>query len=178
MADPQRFHPLFERWARRVRSRLMARRLLTGFAVGLAIGVAGAVLAWRTGHGSLRVLGALGGVGGVAVGAVVAHRRRWTDVDVALWLDDRLETEEAITTAVGLRNQAEDDDEARAVVVSTAATALAGAEDRARAGRPGVLRPLHALAPIAVAALVFVAREPLPVRPVPAQAPGEAKVQL
>jgi len=178
MADPPRFHPLFERWARRVRRRLLVRRLLTGFAVGLAVGVVGAVIVWRTGHGSLRLLCALGGVGGLAAGALVARRRRWTDVDVALWLDDRLATEEAITTAVGLRNQAEDDDEARAVVVSTAATALAGAEGKARAGRPGVLRPLHALAPIAVAALVLVAREPMPVRPVPAQAPGEARVQL
>ena len=178
MADGERFHPLFERWARRVRSRLLVRRLLTGFALGLVVGAAGAAGAWWTGHGTLRPFGALAGLAGLAFGAAVARRRRWTDVDVALWLDDRLETEEAITTAVELRNQAEDDDEARAVVVSTAATALAGAEGKARAGRPGVLRPLHALAPLAIVALVLVARQPLPVHPVPAQAPGEARVQL
>jgi hypothetical protein len=182
MDDQERFHPLFERWARRVRSRLLFRRLLTGLALGLAVAVVGALVAWRTGHGALRPLCALGGLVGLVAGAAIASRRRWSDVDVALWLDDRLETEEAITTAVELRNRAENDDEARAVVVSTAATALAGAErpgaKEVRASRPSVLRPLHALAPIAVLALVFIAREPLPPRPAVARAPGETKVQI
>jgi hypothetical protein len=181
MDDKERFHPLFERWARRVRSRLLARRLLTGLAIGLAVAVVGALIAWRTGHGALRPLCAVGGLLGLVAGAAIARRRRWSDVDVALWLDDRLETEEAITTAVELRNRAENDDEARAVVVSTAATALAGADGpggKVRAGRPSVLRPLHAMAPIAVLALVFIAREPLPPRPAVAQPPGETKVQL
>jgi hypothetical protein len=115
-------------------------------------------------------------VAGAVAGFVVARRKRWSDVDVALWLDDRLETEEAITTAVELRNQAEDDDEARAVVVSTAATALAAADEKR--ARPAVFRPLHALAPLAVAALVFVARSPMPRLPVVAHPPGETKVQL
>ncbi len=176
MGDRERFHPLFEHWAGAVRRRLVARRALTGLAIGLALAVLPALVAWKTRHGELRPLCALLGVAGAAAGLVVARRKRWSDVDVALWLDDRLQTEEAITTAVELRNQAEDDDEARAVVVSTAATALAGA-DEARA-RPTVLRPLHALAPLAVAALVFVTRSPMPPAPVVAHAPGETKVQL
>jgi hypothetical protein len=176
MADRERFHPLFERWARSVRVRLLARRVLTGLAVGLALAVIPAVVAWKTRHGALRPLCALGGLVGVVAGVVVARRRRWSDVDVALWLDDRLDTEEAITTAVELRNQAEDDDEARAVVVSTAAEALAGADGKR--ARPSVLRPLQLLAPIAAAALVFVARSPLPPVPATPQSPGEAKVQL
>jgi hypothetical protein len=176
MADRERFHPLFEHWARGVRARLMARRVLTGLAVGLALAVVPAVLAWKTRHGALRPLCALGGLVGAAAGVVVARRKRWTDVDVALWLDDRLETEEAITTAVELRNQAEDDDEARAVVVSTAASALAGGD--AKRAHPAVLRPLQLLAPIAAAALVVVARSPLPAAPATLQAPGEAKVQI
>jgi hypothetical protein len=175
MGERERFHPLFEHWAGAVRRRLVARRALTGLALGLALAVIPALVAWKTRHGALRPLCALLGVAAVA-GLVVARRKRWSDVDVALWLDDRLETEEAITTAVGLRNQAEDDDEARAVVVSTAATALAGADEKR--ARPGVLRPLHALAPLAVVALVFVTRSPLPCAPVVAQAPGETKVQI
>jgi hypothetical protein len=176
MGERERFHPLFEQWAGRVRRRLLLRRVLTGLAVGLAFAVIPAAVAWKTRHGSLRPLCAIVGLVGAAAGIAVARRRRWTDVDVALWLDDRLETEEAITTAVELRNQAEDDDEARAVVVSSAASALAKGDPRQ--ARPGVLRPLHALAPVAVAALVFIARSPLPFVPVVAQAPGEAKVTL
>ncbi|HEY3819753.1 MAG TPA: hypothetical protein VGL81_21440 [Polyangiaceae bacterium] len=176
MGDRERFHPLFEQWAGAVRRRLVARRALTGLAVGLALAVLPALVAWKTRHGALRPLCALLGVAGAAAGLVVARRKRWSDVDVALWLDDRLETEEAITTAVELRNQAEDDDEARAVVVSTAATALAGADEKR--AHPSVLRPLHALAPLAVAALVFVTRSPMPPAPVVAHAPGETRVQI
>ncbi len=176
MRERDRFHPLFERWAGAVRRRLVARRVLTGVALGLALAVIPAVVAWKTRHGALRPLAALLGVAGAVAGFVVARRKRWSDVDVALWLDDRLETEEAITTAVELRNQAEDDDEARAVVVSTAATALASADEKR--ARPSVLRPLHALAPLGVAALVFVAQSPLPKLPVVAHPPGETKVQL
>jgi hypothetical protein len=176
MGERERFHPLFEHWARNVRTRLLARRALTGLAVGLALAVLPALLAWKTGHGALRPFCALVGIPGAAAGLVVARRKRWSDTDVALWLDDRLDTDEAITTAVELRNQAEDDDEARAVVVSTAAAALAGA-DETRA-RPAVLRPLHALVPLAVAALVLVTRSAMPVPPVKAQVPGETKVQI
>jgi hypothetical protein len=182
LADPRenaRFHPLFESWARRVRRRLLARRVLTGAAVGLALAVIPALVAWRTGHGTLRPMCAFLGVVGAAAGIVVARRRRWSDVDVALWLDDRLGTQEAIATAVELRNGAEDDDAARAVVVSTAASALAQAPaEGAQRARPVVLRPLHALAPLAVAALVFVARSPMPVAPPVVAAPGESRVQL
>jgi hypothetical protein len=176
MGERERFHPLFEQWAGRVRFRLLARRVLTGLAVGLALAVVPAVVAWKTRHGALRPLCAIAGLVGAAAGVVVARRKRWSDVDVALWLDDRLATEEAITTAVEMRNQAEDDDEARAVVVSTAATALAKGDPHK--ARPGVLRPLHLLAPVGVAALVFIARSPLPSPPVVATSPGETKVIL
>ena len=174
-----RFHPLFESWARRVRGRLLARRVLSGAALGLALAIVPAVVAWQTRHGALRPVCALLGVVGAAAGVVVARRRRWSDVDVALWLDDRLGTQEAIATAVELRNGAEDDDAARAVVVSTAATALAQVpDDGVRRARPVVLRPLQALGPIAAVALALVARSPLPALPVVAAAPGEARVQI
>jgi hypothetical protein len=176
MAERDRFHPLFEKWARAIRGRLLARRVLTGLTLGLVLALVPALVAWKTRHGVLRPMAALLGVVGAGVGVLVARRKRWSDQDVALWLDDCLETEEVITTAVELRNQAEDDDEARAVVVSTAAAALAtGDEKRAR---PSLLRPLHLLAPLAVAGFVLVLRSPLPPVPVTAQSPGEARVQI
>ena len=174
--DLARFHPLFEMWAARIRRLLMLRRVLTGLAVGLALAVIPAVIAWKTRHGALRPACAALGLIGAAAGVLVARRRRWSDMDVALWLDDRLDTQESIATAVELRNEAEEDDAARAVVVSTAASALA--EAPAGSARPVVFRPLQALAPIALAALIVVARSPLPRLPVAAQAPGEALVQI
>ena len=170
-----RFQPLFDQWAGRVRRRLLARRMLTGLAVGLALAVVPAIVAWRTRHGALRPVCVSLGIIGAVAGALVARRKRWSDVDVALWLDDRLETEEAITTAIGLPG-AGDDDDFRAVVVTNATSALSKAD--ATRVRPTVLRPLHALAPVAIAALVVLARAPLPPAPVVAQAPGEARVQL
>src|SRR6202042_2570702 len=73
------------------------------------------------------------------------------------------------------------DDEACAVVVSSAASALADAESadgKGAGARPSVLRPLHVLVPIAIVALVVVARAPMPPRPAPPAAPGETKVQM
>jgi hypothetical protein len=176
MVEPDRFPPLFERRARTVRGGLLARRVLTGLAVGLAVAVLAAGAAWWARRGALRPWCALLGVAGAAAGALLAGRRRWSDVDVALWLDDRLATGETITTAVELRSRAEDDGDARAVVVSKAAEALARSDaDRVR---PGVLRPVHVLAPLAIAALVVVARSPLPPAPVVNCAPGTDAVQL
>jgi hypothetical protein len=176
MKDAARFHPLFESWARRVRARLLARASLTGLALGLALAIVPSFIAWRTGRGSLRPWCLVGGAVGAAAGLAFAQRKRWSDVEVALWLDDRLAAAEAITTAVELCNGAEDDEEARAVVVSTAAAVLA-TEERRRAD-PRVLRPRHAIAPIAVAALVGLARWPLPPALVPPAAPGRATVTV
>jgi hypothetical protein len=112
--DPNRFHPLFERWARRVRGRLALRHALTGAALGLLVATIPAAIAWKTRHGALRPLAALVGVVGAGAGLAIARRKRWSDTDVALYLDDRLETEETITTAVGMRNESELDDPTRA----------------------------------------------------------------
>src|SRR5438128_1001376 len=98
MADVRddRFHPLFEKWARRVRSRILMRFALSGLAVGLVFAIIPAVVAWQTGFGMLRPFAAVLGLVGVVVGVVLAKRKRWSDTDVALYLDDRLETEETI----------------------------------------------------------------------------------
>jgi hypothetical protein len=172
----KRFHPLFERWARRVRARLATRHALTGAAIGLAIAILPAGVAWKTRHGSLRPFAPAIGVVGACVGLAFARRRRWSDTDVALYLDERLATEEAITTAVELRNESELDDPARAVVVGSAATALADGE--AKKARPKLVRPIHLLVPVAAAALVYIARAPIPPAAAAPPPPGGANVQL
>ncbi len=172
----KRFHPLFERWARRVRGRLATRHALTGAAIGLAIAIIPAGVAWKTRHGSLRPFAPAIGLVGAIAGLAVARRRRWSDTDVALYLDDRLATEEAITTAVELRNQSELDDPARAVVVGSAANALAAGETKR--ARPKLVRPVHVLVPLAAAALVYIARAPIPPAIAAPPPPGVANVQL
>jgi hypothetical protein len=176
--DVTRFHPLFERWARRVRARLALRHALSGAAVGLLLAIAVAGALWKTRHGELRWFAPALGIVGAAVGLVMARRKRWSDTDVALYLDERLETDEAITTAVEMRNESELDDPTRAVVVSNAASALARASGHARRVHPVLWKPLHIAVPLALAAIVFVARAPLPRGPVAAKAPGTTKVQL
>lgn len=174
--DAGRFHELFERWARRVRTRMIVRQALTWTALGLLVGSLAALALWKTHQGALRPwMGAVGLVG-LAAGAIIGARRRWTDMDVALYLDGRLDTDEVITTAVQMRNEAEADDEARAVVVRQAADALEKADPKKV--RPPIFVGDHLLIPIAVAAIVLVARMPMPVRPLPAAPPGSDKVQL
>src|SRR5258706_12180169 len=48
------FGALFARWARRVRRRLALRHALTGTAIGLAIAIVPAAVAWKTRHGGFR----------------------------------------------------------------------------------------------------------------------------
>ncbi|HOC01749.1 MAG TPA: hypothetical protein PKM43_23750, partial [Verrucomicrobiota bacterium] len=56
--------------------------------------------------GELRPWIALVGVGGALVGLAWAVRRRWSDGEVALYLDARLDGDEAISTAVELDRRA------------------------------------------------------------------------
>jgi hypothetical protein len=174
--DPKRFHPLFESWARRVRARLALRHALTGAAIGLAVATIPAAIAWKTRHGELRPFAPLIGVVGAAAGLAFARRKRWSDIDVALFLDERLETDETITTAVEMRNESELDDPTRAVVVSSAANALSSGN--AKRVNPVLFKPIHMLVPIALAGIVYVARIPLPPAPVVATPPGTTNVQI
>ncbi len=176
-SEAARFRPLFARWARRVRNRLAFREALTGFALALAVSVVLAGIAWKTRHGDLRPYAAGLGAVGIGLGLVSARRKRWSDTDVALFLDERLSTEEAIATAVESTSESrEQGDAARAVVITTAASALAGGDPKRV--RPPLWKPVHALVPFAILALVGVARAPLPVAPVSAAPPGTAKVQI
>src|SRR5690349_2504445 len=98
-SDSARFHPLFERWARRVRRRLLVRHVLSGAAVGLLVGVVVAALAYKSRHDVLRKIAPVTALFGAGGGLFVAHRRRWSDTDIALYLDECLATDEVITTA-------------------------------------------------------------------------------
>ncbi|MEO7328961.1 MAG: hypothetical protein ABI193_10305 [Minicystis sp.] len=171
------FRAGFQRWSRRVRSRLALSRVLTGAAIGLLIGAGVSAAAWQTRHGSLRPSGAAAGLLGAAVGLFVARKKRWSDPHVALYLDGKLDADEAISTAVEMETRADDERPARAVVLSQATQALAGAT-RKRVRAP-MLRPVHLALPLAAAAIVWVSTLPLP----PAKAstlppPGSDKVQL
>ena len=179
-SDPRatdRFHPLFEGWARRVRGRLALRQAVTGAALGLCAATIPAALAWKTRHGDLRPYAPLVAIVGAGIGAGIAYRKRWSDTEVALFLDHRFATDETITTAVEMQSESELDEEARAVVVSSAANALAQGD--AKRATPALWKPLHLVAPIAIAGLVFIARAPLPAAPVVATPPpGATHVQL
>ena len=173
-----RFEPLFQGWASRVRRRLALRHALSGAAIGLAIGLVPAAVAWKTRHGALRPFAAASGLVGLAAGIGMARRKRWSDDDVALYLDGELDSEEAISTAVELARGADDEveDDTRAVVLESAASAL-GKVGKKEA-RPTWAKPVHLLLPLAAAGIVVIARAPLPAAPLVVAAPGTTQVQL
>lgn len=170
------FHKLFARWARRVRARITARHALTGLTLGLVVGALAATAAWQLNRGELRPWMAGCGLLGIGAGVGWGLRRRWSDTDVALYLDGRLQAREAITTAVQLGSSDEVMDCASAIVVRDATQALEHAD--ARKARPRVLRVVHAVIPLAAGALVLVARLPEPAQAMVAAAPGSDIVRL
>lgn len=176
-SEGRSFRPLFERWARRVRARLALGHVLTGAAIGLLVGAGASAALWKTRYGSLRPLGAAAGVVGAAAGLALSRRRRWSDGDVALYLDARLDADETIATAVELaRGPDEGGDSPRAVVISQATSALAGAAPKQV--RAPMWRPWHAAVPLAAAAIGWISVAPLPPAPPAHVAPGTDQVQL
>lgn len=197
--DGTSFRKSFNRWASRIRRRLALEHVLTGAAVGMVIGAGACAAAWQLRHGDLRPFTAAGGIAGAAAGAVVARRKRFKDAEVALYLDAKLGSDEAIATAVDLESKAgagadiknkkqtnaasrKDDadderDSARAVVITQAAAALEKATPKQV--RPTVLRIWHAAVPVAAAGIAFMTWLPVPPPP-PAVAapPGVDKIQM
>lgn len=175
MSDPvsASFEPGFRRHARRVRTRLLFRRSLFGAAFGAATGGLLAAGAWWLRLGAYRLpLFALGVLVGLAVALVNARRKRWSDTDVALYLDARLGSHEVIATAVEAPSTA-----THASVGAQAARALARAD--VKAVRPRVLERWHGLLPVGTAAAVWLAIIPLPPAPAaPARPPGAETVKL
>ncbi len=146
-----------------MRARLSARHVVSGVALGLAFAVVPAAIGWATRNHAVRVAAPAVAIVGGAAGAWVARRRRWSDTEVALYLDEQLGTPETITTAVGMRadrveGAADDPSDASDVVFERAAHALRAA--RPNQARPVVLRPVHAALPMAAAALVALALAP------------------
>lgn len=175
-SDADTFHRLFKRWARGVRTRITLRHALTGLAAGALVSVVAAAGAWKSRHGTWRPwMAGAAGVGLVA-GAAVSLRKRWTDADVAMFLDGRLASNETLTTAVELRNRAKDEDVARAVVVKQAVETLE--KGAAKVARPRVLRWEHVLIPLGAAAFVAVVRLPEPVVAAVPTSPGVQPVQI
>lgn len=186
MSGSRSFDALFDAHATRVRRRLAARTVLTGAAIGLAVGAVGAACLYavqRTGvahplhHPLARAFrpafGVLAIFGAVA-GWLVARRRRPSDESVALFLDARYGAQEAITTAVDGRcastspNADDTEGALSAVVLKRATDVLERAPSNALRLRPVQRR--HALGPLLAGALVAVAL--LPVAP-PVVAPHE-----
>jgi hypothetical protein len=170
---PADFERSFRRRARRVRGLLALRALLGGVAGGAAGGAALAAVAWWLRLGTLRPLALAAGVGaGLVAGAVLAFRRRWSDADIALYLDAKLGSAEAIVTAVE-----PSDSEAHATARERASKLLVSPQ--ARKTGPRVLTRLHALFPVASATAVWLSIIPLPPRPAaPPPPPGAERVKL
>src|SRR6185503_11765205 len=98
------------------------------------------------------------------------------DGEVALYLDGKLGSNEAIATAIELGDDAGDDG-AAAVVLTQTGAALDGATP-ARVRAP-LWRPWHAAVPIAAAAVAYLTWIPLPpAPPAPPPPPGAERVQL
>ncbi len=94
------FRAAFARWRAAVHRRHALSWGLRGASVGALAVVAGATVAWATGHGGAIVLGAMVVPMGGAVGAGLAWWRRWDDAAVALYLDAKGGSAEVITTAL------------------------------------------------------------------------------
>jgi hypothetical protein len=158
------FDRLFRQLARRVRFRRALRGVLSGAAFGAALAVALTFAAFELGFGELRWYAAVALFLGAALGWAHGRRRRWSDAEVALFLDARLAADESFTTAVLLQQRAPGAAEVaqrRAVEQSTAAGS--------RRVRPRVWLRWHALLPVALVAFVWLALRPLPPRPVAAK---------
>lgn len=173
-AEPSRFPSRFGARARAVRGRLVLRRALTGLALGMGLaGLVAAALWWQR-LGPERPWAAALGVLGALAGAAFAWRRRWSDGDVALYLDARLDGKEAISTAVGLEVT---DGGAARKILGDAVSVLESAD--AKRARPRVLRRVHGLAPVGGLAIAYLSFIPLPPAPPgPEAPPGSELVQM
>ncbi|MEP7049741.1 MAG: hypothetical protein ABJB12_05280 [Pseudomonadota bacterium] len=170
------FQGSFAGFAARVRRRHALRHALTGAGFGLALGALGALGLWALRLGELRPFAACVGVFGALVGALWAGKRRWSDTDIALYLDARLGSSETVTTALGAALSGSQ--EAALSHVLEQANDVLGKADAARV-KPPLWARWHALAPLSVAAIATLSLIALPPAPKPAaQAPGADSVRI
>jgi hypothetical protein len=172
----------FRPQARRVRGRLALAAALGGASVGLSLGVGLAAAAWWLRLDAARPFGAALGLIGALAAVALSRRRRWGDSQVALFLDRKLDSAEAITTAVEIvpRADATDREPARAAharILRHATVALTAAGGAALG--PRVARAWHLSAPVALGAVVALSLIALPPPPpAPAPPPGSDVVTL
>ena len=175
--EPSDFRRSFALWARRVRARILLRRVATGLALGLVAGGALAILLWQLRLGDLRPWAAGLGLAGGLAGLLVAVRRRWSDLEVALYLDAKLHADESISTAVELQGGSEPPGVAYDAVVRQATSALDAGNSAA--ARPRLVVAWQALGLLGVALVVAATLAPLPPPPpLPPPAPGTKQVTV
>jgi hypothetical protein len=158
------FTRAFHRSAARVRRALGAQGVLDGISAGAAAGAVAAVGLWATGRSGGALAAAAFAAAGALAGLWMQRRHRWSDQDVALFLDARLTRTESISTA--LERSAATDDVSRRVVEDATRTLDASPVESAR---PRILRRRHAALPVAVVALGV-----LPLLPPRVASPGPA----
>lgn len=155
---------------------VLLRTVISGLGIGLLIGAGCVAAGWALRSAVPRPLLAAGfGLLGATLGVLLARRRAFSDEEVALYLDARLDSDEIIVTALPLAEAAEAGAETDAawVIVSRATTLLQGAP--ARSVRPRLFTQSHLLLPAGLAlvtALSMLAPRPLPAEP-PAPAGSE-----
>jgi hypothetical protein len=168
------FQRAFREHARRVHRRQALRQALSGAGLGLALGALAALGLWALRLGELRPFAAGLGALGAALGSLIARRRRWSQGDVALYLDARLGSHETLTTALSAQGA---DEPALSHVVEHAAGVLRAA-DPARA-KPRLWSRVHLSLPLSLAAIAVISWLPLPpAPPKPPVPPGAARVKL
>nr|MBP9112923.1 hypothetical protein [Polyangiaceae bacterium] len=170
------FRARFDARAGSVRRRLFSRQVLTGLAAGLVGGAASAWLGWTFHLPELRLYGPVAlTVVGVGAGIGMGMRTRWSNRDVAMYLDRGLGGEESISTALEFEEASlEGSDAARAVVVSKAEDVLS--KPSPKHSLPMLFKRAHMLAPLG--ALLVGLSFRIPERPIPVPKADRAIVTL
>jgi hypothetical protein len=151
------FTRLLRHWTRRLELQRLCTGMLWGLTAGAIVAVGVTTLLWAL-RLDLRQTGGLAVVlMGALAGTALAFRRRWTQSEVALFIDARLKTFEAVTSALYSQSASGD---AASSVQARAAEALASADPKRL--RLPVWSRWHALALPALAATVWLTRIPLP----------------
>lgn len=125
-----RFTAIFARSAREVRLARAMRRVIWGVAFGIAGAGVMSLAGWLLGATRLGLgVAAAGVAAGAVAGLLDAIRRRWSDADVALYLDARLDGNEVVTTALELSRRPSAEP---SLVIANAARLLAAARGSGR----------------------------------------------
>jgi hypothetical protein len=184
MPGAEAFERLFRRARRQVRMRRAAGTTLTGLAVGSVVGSGLAFALWVAGRTGAPLAAAASAILGAGAAGVAALRGRWSDQEVALFLDARSEADETLTSAIASRIE---DTERGAALRARAVSVLE--QPRAPGFGPRWLRPFHALTLTAVVSGVLFTVLPspraasLPVKPAGTQllqkkdVPGLARIE-